>query len=153
MEDFIKFIPIVLYLAYRFFGGDKKKEQKPNSRPKPAKRKTPQKSTPSLEDILRELSGEKVPQREVAPEPEPVYETVAQQRKRERIEIEDHQYDFRPEYEHHADVDLDLAEVREEISRAQGLKVESNEDTPTESGVFDLRQAIIAQTILNRPKY
>lgn len=151
MEDLIKFLPIALYIAYRLFGGGKKKEQKPNSRPKPAKRKPTQKSTPSLEDILRELSGEKAPQQKEAV-PEPVVETLAQQRKRERIKIEDHQYDFRPEYEHHADVDLDLSEVREQISRAQGLKVESAGEL-TESIEFDLRQAIIAQTILNRPEY
>lgn len=153
MEDLIKFIPIALYVAYKLFGGSKKKEQKPNSRPKSTKRKTTQKSTPSLQDILRELSGEKVPQKEVQPKVEKEYESIVEQRKRERIKIEDHQYDFRPEYEHHADVDLNLAEVRAEISRSQGLKVETAEDNKREAVGFDLRQGIIAQTILNRPDF
>jgi len=42
--------------------------------------------------------------------------------------------------------------VRDEIRESQGLKLEE-EETHALSVDFDLRQAIIAQTILNRPSY
>lgn len=153
MEELIKFLPIALYVAYKLFGGGKKKKQKPNSRPKATKRKSSETTTPSIEDILRELKGEKPVAREVEQpiEEQPVYETLSQQRERKKLETKDHQYDFRPEYEHHADVKLDLEEVRTEIAKAQGIqRIETKETQPIQ---FDLRQAIVAQTILNRPEY
>ncbi|MEN8696352.1 MAG: hypothetical protein ABF321_04605 [Bacteroidia bacterium] len=153
MDDigsYIKYIIIGAILVFRFLAAGKKKEEKPKSRPKSVKRKKASTSTTSLEDILRELSGE--PAKAKQPVPEKQYETVSQQRKRKKIEIEDHQHDFRPEHEHHADVDLDLGEVRDEIRESQGLKLEE-EETHALSVDFDLRQAIIAQTILNRPSY
>lgn len=150
MEDLLKFIPIALFLAYKLFGSSKKKEQKPNSRPKPTKRNTPSQSTPSLEDILRELSGEKSPVKKEIPVPEPVRETLAQERKREQIEIGDHQYDVRPEYEHHADVGSDMSKVRSKIRKSQGM---IEEEQNVSSADFNLKQAIIAQVILTRPEY
>ena len=155
MEDLFKFIPIALWIIYKLVGGGKKKERKPNSRPKPAKRNTPEKSTPSLDDILRELSGEKTTNKTETsvPPAQPVYETLAQQREREKIEIEDHQYDFRPEYEHHADVGESLTELREDIRESQGLGTKGLEESTEDEVGFDLKQAIIAQTILARPEY
>ena len=150
MEDLLKFIPIALFLAYKLFGGSKKKEQKPNSRPKPNKRNAPSQSSPSLEDILRELSGEKSPVKKVVPAPEPVRETLAQERKREQIEIGDHQYDVRSEYDHNADVGSDRSKVRAKIRKSQGIIEEEQNEY---SADFNLRQALIAQVILTRPEY
>jgi hypothetical protein len=150
MEELLKFIPIVLFLVYKLFGGSKKKEQKPNSRPKPTKRNVPSQSTPSLEEILRELSGEKPPSKQVVPSPESVRETLAQERKREQLEIGDHPYDVRPEYEHRTDVDTDTSELRSTITKVQGLTEEEQNVTSAE---FNLRQAVIAQVILARPDY
>jgi hypothetical protein len=142
--SYIKYIIIAGILAFRFFAGSKKKEQLPNKRPKSSKRKGTSTSSTSLEDILSELSGE-------SREPEPVH-SPKQRTVRNKIEIEDHQYDFRPEYEHHADTDLDLSEVQSEIRKSQGLGRIQLEEEYGEVD-FDARQAIIAETILNRPQY
>jgi hypothetical protein len=141
MDDFLKFLPIVLYLLYRAFAPSKKKEQKPKQRP--MRPKNPPRQSPNLEDILRELTGETK-----ATEPEPEFVEVptpkSKSRSREKLEFEDHQYDFRPEYEHHADTGKDLKEIKQEIKEEKGIS------TPVASEV-DLRQAIIYDAILNKP--
>lgn len=142
--SYIKYIIIAVILAFRFFAGSKKKEQLPNKRTKSAKRKGTDESRTSLEEILKELSGE--PSKS-EPVPVPKREPV-----RSKIELEDHQYDFRPEYEHHADVDLDLFEVQSDIRESQGLgRIQLEEDYGEVD--FDVRQAIIAEAILTRPQY
>ena len=148
MEDLLKFIPIVLWLLYKFAGSGKGKEVKPKQHKKREKSPTPVHTKSNLEDILRELAGEKKPEKEMQVHPEPVREARQGDRKQtKKIEIVDHQYDFRPEYEHHADVDLDLTAVRSDIARAQHIKQDEEEFD------FDLRSAIIAKTILERPQY
>jgi hypothetical protein len=143
--SYIKYIIIAVIIAFRFFAGSKKKEQLPNKGSKSAKRSSTTKSTSSLEDILRELSGET----SAKPVPKPAAKVKPTGNK---IEIEDHQYDFRPEYEHHADTELDLTEVRAEIRQSQGLgRIEIEKEYSEVE--FDLRQAIISQTILTRPQY
>ena len=145
----IKFIIIGAILLVRLYLRSKKTQENPNR--SPSRQNNPRKpvaTTPSLEEILKELSGEVKSQ---MPEAEPVYTPPVQtrsQREREKIEIEDHQYDFRPEYEHHADLDgPSLAEIRGEIKETQNLEEEEEEIT------FNFRKAIIAETILNRPQF
>jgi hypothetical protein len=94
-----------------------------------------------LDDILREFTGES-PRQEEQPKP-----AVVKSQKAEKVELEDDQYDFRPEYEHHADTGPSLQKIRLEITKEQGLEEHDDADN------FDLRQAIIAQTILTRPEY
>ena len=145
--SYIKYIIIAVFLAFRFFAGSKKKEELPNKRSKSSKRTSTTKSTSSLEDILRDLSGETARQPKLAP----IAKTMSNS-KGSKIDIEDHQYDFRPEYEHHADTKLDLAEVRAEIRESQGLgRIQVEEDYGEVD--FDLRAAIIAEAILTRPQY
>lgn len=142
MEDYIKFIPIALYVIYKLVGGSKKKEQKPQKTRKAGKSTSA--PTTSLEDILRELTG----QEPAAAKPEP----TPSRARHKKIEMVDHQHDFRPEYEHHADTELDLAEVRADIRKSQGLgRIEVEEEYDDVD--FDLRAAIIAETVLNRPQY
>ncbi|MDA8886035.1 hypothetical protein OAD66_05040 [Bacteroidia bacterium] len=150
MEDLFKFIPIALWILYKIFGSSKAKEQKPKRRTNPQPK--PAQSTPSLEDILKELSGES--SKEQRPIPAPVAkatkmerQSLAEERKRESINLVDHQYDFRPEYEHHADTGESLQTIRKEIEEVKGITLEEEVDN------FDLRKAIIAQTILTRPEY
>ncbi len=147
MEDasqYYKFIPLILYIVYKIFGGGKKKEQKPKPRPVLQKKTEPKRPSP-IEELLRELSGE--PEAKL----KPVVETVPQKSKRaksNKIKIEDHQYDFRPEYEHHADTGKDIKQIRQEMS---DNKLSKSKEVKG-SGI-DLKQAIIYDAILNRPEY
>jgi hypothetical protein len=144
MEDFIKFIPIALYVIYKLIGRGKKKEQNGQKRSKPRK-STSSPSTGSLEDILRELTGQ-----EPAPvRPEPQVKKVTS---RKTIEVEDDTQDLRLEYEYNGDTKLNLAEEREETPKFQGLgRIQLEDDY--EGVDFDLRQAIISEAILTRPQY
>ena len=150
----IKFIIIGVILAVRLYLRSKKTQE--NSNGAPRQRNNPRKpvaTTPSLEEILKELSGE-TKQNHETPTPQQEYTRPAsRQPEREKIEIEDHQYDFRPEYEHHADIDgPSIQEIRKEISESQQLvATEVTEEKPELE--FDIRQAIVAETILNRPEY
>lgn len=143
MGEYLKYIIIGAFLLIRFILANKKKQDIANTTTSPKKNRRPQASTTSLDDILRELTGETVKQKK-APKP-----AVAKPKQSEKIVIEDHQYDFRPEYEHHADLDgPSLEEIRSDIAKDQRLEVEH-----TDLENFNLRQAIIAQTILTRPEY
>jgi len=140
MEDFFKFIPIALWVLYKIFGGSKSNEQK--AKPKQKKRPNTT-STPSIEDILKELSGDFTAEKKV----KPVKAKKKKESKRKKIEIDDHQHDFRPEYEHHADTGPSLESIKEE------MKVVELGDEPNGSPEISLRDAIIYDAILNRPKY
>lgn len=140
MDELIKFLPIVLYLVYRAFSAGKGKEEKP--KPRPVQQKKPQKQPSSIEDILRELRQE-VLQEE--PEYAPV---VTKKQKPAKIKIEDHQYDFVPEYEHHGKKGKSLSKIRLEIAEDQNnVLVDFDTDN------INLRQAVIYDAILNRPEY
>lgn len=141
MEDFLKFIPIALWILYSIFGkSSKTKKQKPKSRPVAAPK---QKKTTSIEDILRELSGEV---KEVA---KPVVEKANKPKpnKRKKLNISEKEYDFRPEYEIHADTGPSVEAVKDEIDEIRGKR------PVISKGNIDLRQAIIYDAILNRPDY
>ena len=144
MDELLKFLPIVLYVLYRLFSGGKKKQP----RPKPQKRKQdrPKRtttSTPSLEDILRELSGEPAKKVEAQPEPRPKPKL---KRTRRPIEIEDHSKEILVDYNHDADTGPDIKTIRQELDEERGIKKSESSDVE-----FDLRQAIINDAILNRP--
>jgi hypothetical protein len=140
MEDFLKFIPFILYGLYKLYSS-KESKPTPKSNPKRVKRNAPVPSTPSLEEILKKLTGE-------APTPNtPVDVPREKVKANKKIEIVDHQYDFRPEYEHRAETGPSLDKIR------KNLEVSVPDEVDNEDVVFDVRQAIIAQTILNRPQY
>jgi hypothetical protein len=140
ISSYIKYIIIAAILAFRFFISGKKKEQLSNKKTKPAKRTGTTKSTTSLGDILRELSGESTTS---VSEPQPVSST-----KVSRSETEASQYEFNSEESYRAD----SVEVEPNSKKLQGLgRIQLEEEY--EDVDFDLRQAIIAEAILTRPQY
>ena len=132
MDNFFELIPFIIGILYFVFGRGKKTKEKPRPR-----RSTPQptKNTPSLEDILKELTGELSPEPSAA---EPVREAVEEQIKEEEIVYQD-------PFVHDADTGPSLKEIREELLEAKHLEVQEQEKE------FDLRQAVINEAILNRP--
>ena len=141
MEDYIKYIAIGAFLLFRFILAGKKKQESANKTTSGKKNQNPQRSTSSLDDILREFTGESPRQEEHST---PV---TVKPKKWEKQEIEEDQYDVKHVNEHHADTGRSLKKIRLEITKEQGL--EEHDDAEN----FDLRQAIIAQTILTRPEY
>jgi hypothetical protein len=140
ISSYIKYIIIAAILAFRFFISGKKKEQLSNKKTKPAKRTGTTKSTTSLGDILRELSGESTT---TVSEPQPVSST-----KGSRSETEASQYEFNSEESYRAD----SVEVEPNSKKLEGLgRIQLEEEY--EDVDFDLRQAIIAEAILTRPQY
>lgn len=142
MDEFLKFLPLIAYVVYRIVAGGKKTQEKrkvkprTQSKPKPK----PKTSTPSLEDILRELSGESRQQaKPIVQKPKP------KKRVRQKIDIVDHSKDERIEYVHDANTGKSVSAIREEILEEQGL------DKSEEHIEIDLKQAIIYDAILNRP--
>lgn len=131
ISSYIKYIIIAVILVVRFFISGKKKEQLSNKQTKSAKRMSPTKSTTSLSDILKELSGESAT---------PVSET-----KGISSEVEDRQYDVKSEEGYRA-------EVKADSKKSNGLgRIKVEEEYGDVD--FDLRQAIIAEVILTRPQY
>jgi len=144
--EYLKYIVIIGFLAYRFLNSGKKTQESTKNRSKPFKRTPSSQKSGSLEDILKELSGELTMAEKKTPPKEEEYQSLAKERSNRKIEIEDHQYDFRPEYEHHADTGPSISSIRSEIKKEQSIEEEGEID-------FDLREAILAETILNRPEF
>lgn len=145
MEDLLKFIPLALYVIYKFFGESKKKEQKRNSTPKTNKRNNSEQTTPSLKDILQELVGDKT--KTTPPVPKDLtYEELHEERKRER------QYDLQSIQNKNVEVPTPTHYTKEKVAKLETLKVKLEEEAHDPIH-FKLRDAIIAQTILKRPNY
>jgi type IV secretory pathway VirB10-like protein len=143
MDNIAELIPFIIAILYFVFGRGKKKKNAPNpNRPKPAKK--PSTATTSLEDILRELSGETAPKPKPKPatKPQPAYVAPPQP-------IESDPDYMAAEYNKisHHNSDKDIATIRKEIdeaTRRENKKVEIP---------FDLKDAIIYDAIMNRPEY
>lgn len=121
------------------FGG-KRKQRKTNS-PQKRQKPAPTQSSPSLEDILRELTGE-VTKPKPEPQPVPVYEPEPEVvKKKEESKFHD--------YDHNADTGSSMAEIRQEILEEKYRDFELEEEGKAIE--FDVRQAIIQEAILNRP--
>lgn len=152
MENFYKFIPVIFWLLYKAYKANKlsskKTQQFPKSSPKPNKRKKTAPKLPSFDEILREMMDEKTketPKKEVFEEVEMEYD---------ELEFEDQEVEYfneqdsKSENEDQTDTETVLVDLGEEISEIQSIQV----DEETKSS-FDLKSAIIAETILNRPEY
>lgn len=141
IENLYKFLPIILWLMYRSYVANKKTQQIPKSNPKSDKKKNPPSVYPSFDDVFQELIGEnensKTPSIELdEPKPSSHYE-------------DNDSFTEVPEsYEIANDFNSKKTEKPREdsIMLAKALEKESNDD-------FDLKSAIIAETILNRPEY
>jgi len=141
MEDYIKYIAIGAFLLFRFILAGKKKQESANKTTSGKKNQNPQRSIPSLDDVLREFTGES-PRQEERPTP-----VTVKSQKAKKVEIEEDQYDVSNEYEKVGDSIPSLVRIQEDIAQEPALEVHDDAEN------FDLRQAIIAQTILTRPEY
>ena len=141
IENLYKFLPIVLWLMYRSYIANKKTQQIPKSNPKSDKKKNPPSAYPSFDDILQELMGEnedsKTPSIELD-EPKPSSHLEDNDSFIEVPELDEMDNDFHSKKtEKHRE---------DSVKLVKALEKESNDD-------FDLKSAIIADTILNRPEY
>ena len=148
MDNFFELLPFIIGILYFVFGKGKKKKESPKPRhPRP---KTSS-STPSIEDILRELTGES-PQKS-KPEPEPVYTPEPET-----------PVPFEPVYEGRKSLETIQPEVKKDASgdyehssaKMKALElvdfVELDDDEDEGPSIeIDLRQAVIYDAILNRP--
>jgi hypothetical protein len=148
MENFYKFLPVFLWLLYRSYKANKKTQQFPKSSSNQNKRKKSSPKHPSFDEILREMmegKTEETPSKEID----------------EEVEVESHNQAFEVpeaeyleeqgaifENEHRVDTGPTVEEVREDISEIQEVEIDNQPDSS-----FDLKSAVIADTILNRPKY
>ncbi len=139
MEDLLRFIPFILYGLYLLFGKRKEKKLTAQKTSQPVKRKTQPTSTPTLAEILQELRGEYHSQ---PVEEEPNVRSI------ENVEKEERQHDFAQENKVAEAKKASLKRAKKELETLL-VEEEINDDDID----FDLRQAIIAQTILTRPTY
>ena len=137
----IKILPILLWFLYKAYKASKKTQQSSNSIPKSTKRKETIPSPPSVEEILRELTNTKQEEKPV------VLETYGEQEDMDHSTSNDS--DTRVE-----ETVLNEPPQHEDITETNELSShdEDTVGTPTYER-FDLRSAIIAETILNRPNY
>ena len=139
MEDLLRFIPIILYGLYLLFGKRKEKKQTAQTTSQTVKRKTP-----TLAEILQDLRGEY--------QPEQIEEEMFTEQSnldyKDKHEKEEPQYNFAHENKIPDSKKASLIKAKKESEELQ-----VDEEIKTEEIDFDLRQAIIAQTILTRPTY
>ncbi|MCB9262362.1 MAG: hypothetical protein H6607_08315 [Flavobacteriales bacterium] len=129
--DIEKLLPLILIALYYLFGkkssDEKKKAPKPVAQKRPTASSKPQKT---LEDIIRELSGQ----------PE---EKESKPAERKKIK-----------HTHEADIPMESLEtkkyVRPRIESKSTRRVMAEE---AEEIDFDLQQAVINDAILNRPQH
>jgi hypothetical protein len=139
MEDLLRFIPFILYGLYLLFGKRKEKKQTAQTTSQSVKRKTP-----TLAEILQDLRGEYQP--ELIEE-----ETLIEQSNleyKDKLEKEERQYNSARE--------IKIPDSKKAIlmkAKKESEELQVDEEINTEEIDFDLRQAIIAQTILTRPTY
>ena len=150
MENFYKFLPVFFWLLYKAYKANKKTQQFPNSSPNSDKRKKTTPKLPTFDDILREMMEKKAEDTPEKTSKEIETETFEEDFKDSKIDVEflDEQ-DSIFENQHNADTGPPIEEIREDISEIQDIEdeVEKSESS------FNLKSAVIADTILNRPEY
>lgn len=143
MEDLLRLIPFILYGLYLMFGKRKEKKLTAQSTSQSVKRKPRQTSTPTLAEILQDLRGEYQPEQEE--------EQLIEQSNhgyKDKLEKEERQHNFAQK---NAVNDEKKTSLTKTIKELEVLQID--EEINTDEIDFDLRQAIIAQTILTRPTY
>ena len=137
MDNF-ELIAFVIGILYFLFGSSKKKKERPKPHHRAPKRTE---STPSLEDILRELTGQQTLTKPQVEE-QPVHELEKTQQAKPKPAEE---VAYTDPLVHHARTGKPISAIRKEIRKEKGLEVE------TSTTEFDLRQAVINDAILRRP--
>lgn len=140
MDNFFELLPFIIGILYFVFGGRKKKKDSP--KPRHQKPKTPE-STTSIEDILRELTGET----KATPKPKTQAAPVKQTPDVKEKPLET----ISPEITYNADGDY--AHSSEKMKEREIIDfVELEKSSEDSSSIdFDLRQAVIYDAVLNRP--
>ncbi|MBR9861433.1 hypothetical protein GYB22_11955 [bacterium] len=139
--DISEYIWIIGAVLYFLFSRGKRKEESPNApKPKSKKQSRPRKS---LEDILKELSGEG----EFVPQPEPVVKKKPKARSRKKIEIHEHNEIYEDTINHDGDTGETIEILREKLEseRIRRLQLEEYKRD------FDLQQAVVYDAIMNKP--
>lgn len=152
MDNFYKFLPVIFWLLYKAYKANKlfskKTQQFPKSSPKPNKRKKTAPKFPSFDEILKEMMDEKTK----GASKKEVFEEVEMEYDEPEFEVQELEYlneqDSKSENEDHTDTESVLEDLREEIFENQGVEIDQEMKSS-----FDLKSAIIAKTILNRPDY
>lgn len=135
LKNIVLLILGILYFIFRASGNKEKSAKKPGQRPQQSSEGGG--STPSIEDILRELTGEAP--RTTQP---PVEHKMNKVKKVKPVVVEQNEHE----------------KYRETVAARQTKRpIKIVEELPkvdleqTESFEFDLRQAVINDAILNRP--
>lgn len=149
MENFYKFLPVFFWLLYKAYKANKKTQQFPKSSSNQDKRKKSSPKLPSFDEILREMMEGKTEETNS----KEIDEEVEVESPNRAFEVPEAEYleeqDVVSENEYRVDTGPTVEEVREDIFEIQGVEIDDNQpDSP-----FDLKSAVIADTILNRPKY
>ena len=152
MDNFYKFLPVIFWLLYKAYKANKlfskKTQQFPKSSPKPNKRKKTAPKFPSFDEILKEMTDEKTKE---ASKKE-VFKEVEMEYDESDFEVQELEFlneqDSKSENEYHTDTESVLEDLREEIFENQGVEIDQEMKSS-----FDLKSAIIAETILNKPDY
>ena len=148
MENFYKFLPVFFWLLYKAYKANKKTQQFPKSSSNQDKRKKSSPKLPSFDEILREMMEGKTEETNS----KEIDEEVEVESPNRAFEVPEAEYleeqDAISENEYRVDTGPTVEEVREDISEIQGVEIDNQLDSS-----FDLKSAVIADTILNRPKY
>ncbi len=148
MENFYKFLPVFFWLLYKAYKANKKTQQFPKSSSNKDKRKKSPPKLPSFDEILREMMEGKTEETNS----KEIDEEVEVESPNRAFEVPEAEYledqDAISENEYRVDTGPTVEEVREDISEIQGVEIDNQLDSS-----FDLKSAVIADTILNRPKY
>ena len=148
MENFYKFLPVFFWLLYKAYKANKKTQQFPKSSSNQDKRKKSPPKLPSFDEILREMMEGKTEETNS----KEIDEEVEVESPNRAFEVPEAEYleeqDAISENEYRVDTGPTVEEVREDISEIQGVEIDNQPDSS-----FDLKSAVIADTILNRPKY
>ena len=150
MENFYKFLPVFFWLLYKAYKANKKTQQFPKSSPNSDKRKKTTPKLPTFDDILREIMEKKEEDT-----PKEIYKEIETENFEEELEDPKIELEYLDEQEsifeneHDADSGPPIEEISEDISEIQQI----GDEVETRKSSFDLKSAVIADTILNRPEY
>lgn len=150
MENFYKFLPVFFWLLYKAYKANKKTQQFPNSSPNSDKRKKPTSKLPTFDEILREMMEKKLEDTPNETFKDIENETFDDEFEESKIDAEFlDEEDSIIENQHDANTGPPIEEIREDISEIQRI----DDEVKKSESSFDLKSAVIADTILNRPEY
>ncbi|TVR82120.1 MAG: hypothetical protein EA412_02040 [Chitinophagaceae bacterium] len=162
-EEIVSLLVFLIFILYRFFAGSKNFDK---NKPGKGKRPEPQseEKQSDFDDIFKEIFGEQETETTVDDRPKPASRPTSQQR---RQQFEDDKSANKPEdfgswakevkdaEEKLKAIEKDMADdfLKKQEKDVYKVDVYSTEISEEKREVVDLRQAIIHEAILNRPKF